>query len=178
MRHNDADKKAKFDQAHKGIREQLDEMLHQVRTRPGKCGCGAHIDDTEHLMVLVEWLNLRTTPAVRTELLAEAITRIATGAATTEPRVVSGVGPLPNTPTKSGESWEVVETTRAKATRHIDDLIDSVVACDCGHAPDGLKHYDAVHAIANARYMYAPGVFPSMLAEAVTRLAAIKAGAR
>lgn len=84
------------------------------------------------------------------------------------------MSPLPTIPSSTGESWEVVETTRAKAVRHIDYLVDSIAACDCGNTPDGLEHYDsAVESVFKA-YAHAPTVYPSLLAEALTRLAAAR----
>jgi hypothetical protein len=85
------------------------------------------------------------------------------------------MSPLPTEPSTTGESWEVIETARAYAAAELDRLVDSVASCsDCGHAVDSVQHYDLVHTFAFQRYMRAVGLFPSLVAEAVIRLAAAR----
>lgn len=84
------------------------------------------------------------------------------------------MSPLPTIPSSTGESWEIVETTRSQAERHIDSLVEAIATCDCGLAPDGLEHYDSATASIFDSYSFAPTVYPSLLAEALTRLAAAR----
>lgn len=78
--------------------------------------------------------------------------------------------------THSGESWEVVEHSRKHVGQALDGLVDGAVICPCPNAPDSLKHYDTVCTAATA--LYPPMVLAALLAEAVTRLAGIKAAGR
>lgn len=82
---------------------------------------------------------------------------------------------LPTMPSSTGQSWEVVETIRAHAALHVDQLIESIAVCDCGNAADGLWHYDGTHVIITS--LLDAEILPAMLAEALVRLgAARKAG--
>lgn len=84
--------------------------------------------------------------------------------------------PTPIGRTRSGESWEVVEHSRKVVGRALDGLVDGAVICPCPNAPDSLKHYDTVCGAAAS--LYPAQVLAALLAEAVTRLAAIKAAGR
>lgn len=75
--------------------------------------------------------------------------------------------------THSGESWEVVAHSRKFVGQALDGLIDGAVICPCPNAPDSLKHYDTVCFAASG--LYPAPVLAALLAEAVTRLAGIKA---
>ncbi len=87
------------------------------------------------------------------------------------------MSPLPDIPTTTGESWEIVESTRSRAADQIDRLVEALVACECEHTPDGLEHFDVTHTTIHRRFASVPAVFPSLLAEAVTRLAAARKAA-
>ncbi|WP_280185159.1 hypothetical protein [Nocardia gipuzkoensis] len=82
---------------------------------------------------------------------------------------------MPTIPTSSGVSWEVIETHRRIAAGHIDNLVESIEVCDRGADPDSLTHFDATLSILAARYEQ--GAVP-LLAEALTRLAAVRKAAR
>jgi len=86
---------------------------------------------------------------------------------------------LPTQPSLTGESWEVVETGRARAAEVVDRLIESVLACDCEHDTDGLVHYDILTVLNTERWGEHLDVLSALLAVAVARLAvAQKAGER
>ncbi|MGW6121461.1 hypothetical protein ACWFRF_20635 [Nocardia sp. NPDC055165] len=73
-----------------------------------------------------------------------------------------------------GESWEAVAGSHDSAARELDKLIESTTTCDCGHAANSLKHYDAVIHVAIQRWP--AELLGALLAVAVTRLAGMKAG--
>lgn len=75
--------------------------------------------------------------------------------------------------THSGESWEVVEHARKAVGQQLDALIKGATICPCPNAPDSVKHYDTVQVVAGS--LYPAPVLAALLAEAVTRLAGIKA---
>lgn len=84
------------------------------------------------------------------------------------------MSPLPTTPTISGESWEMVETSRAEMARELDTLIAIVGACECPHAPDAIEHFDDMTSAFFAMYGQRTDIFSGLLAEAVGRLAAAR----
>lgn len=75
--------------------------------------------------------------------------------------------------TQSGESWEVVEHSRRFVGQALDGLVEGAVICPCPNPPNSLKHYDTVITVATS--LYPASVLAALLAEAVTRLAGIKA---
>lgn len=75
--------------------------------------------------------------------------------------------------THSGESWEVVEHARKLVGQQLDGLINGAMICPCPNAPDSVKHYDTVQVVAGS--LYPAPLLAALLAEAVTRLAGIKA---
>lgn len=84
------------------------------------------------------------------------------------------MSPLPTFPSCTGESWEIVEMSRTKTAQHIDFLVDAIATCGCQNAPDSLEHFDsAVDSVINS-YGQFPQLYPAMLAEALTRLAAAR----